>query len=422
LLNKAVFYMIAAVAAVTLASCSEKLDSGNACPLLCPEAATHLRDTTIDAVVADTTVSGLPPIGNENFLLLASRGDTLDTRVIIRYDTLSPNFTAGDGSDSAITRVDSAFLKAVLLVPDSLHRPKAPVTITLYDVNTDATDTVAAVLAPLFSPGRVLGFKVFPAESLYDTLRIPISNDTVLDRISKGTPLRVGLRLTSTAAAQLRLQSTQIGSGVTLNFRVSPDTAVARVTVTPISHTPTEFFVRNALADYTIVVKGATEGSPDVLSVGGLPSRRTLLRFQIPSAIVDSSTIVRATILLTQRPNRTAVDGGDTVSVLPAAILAGAAITDPVGQLTFLSNPGALGLLGTRIVPSDSGVRSIEIVNLARTWRGLDSTMNPQAVALRGSDEGSLPAQVDFFSTRAPASVRPRLRITYVPLTAFGAP
>ena len=43
-----------------VAACSENIDAGKSCPLLCPEQAITLADTTIDAVVSDTTVLGLP--------------------------------------------------------------------------------------------------------------------------------------------------------------------------------------------------------------------------------------------------------------------------------------------------------------------------------------------------------------------------
>jgi hypothetical protein len=36
--------------------------------------------------------------------------------------------------------------------------------------------------------------------------------------------------------------------------------------------------------------------------------------------------------------------------------------------------------------------------------------------------EGQRPAQIDFFSSRAPAALRPRLRITFVPAINYGLP
>lgn len=82
MLKRVTLLGVAAFAAMAIAACSDKLEAGLSCPLLCPEQTVTLLDTTIDAVVVDTTITGLPPIGTENFLMLSSHGDTLDTRAI----------------------------------------------------------------------------------------------------------------------------------------------------------------------------------------------------------------------------------------------------------------------------------------------------------------------------------------------------
>src|SRR5512146_684444 len=115
-------------------ACSEQLDAGNAClsdPTVCPQGDIALRDTILDAVTADTTVIGLPPIGVEDYMLLANHGDTLDTRVIVRYDTLGKTFLSKAG-DSTIALVDSAYVKLLIQLPDSLHKRTGPFTVSVY--------------------------------------------------------------------------------------------------------------------------------------------------------------------------------------------------------------------------------------------------------------------------------------------------
>lgn len=405
----------------SIAACSEKLEAGKSCPLLCPEQAITLRDTIIDAAVSDTTVGGLPPIGAEGYLMLASHGDTVETRAIVRYDTL-PQTYSKSGVDSTIVNIDSAYLVTPIVKPDSLKRPKVPLTIEAYDIDTTATDTVAAVLAPLFRPDRLIGSKTFAPESLLDTLRIPISTDSVLDRVKNGTRLRVGLRIVSTQGVDLRVGSTSLGRGVSLRIKASKDTAATAVTVAPVSRTPKDQpFLSGPLADFTIVVNGTTSTPATLLGVGGVPSRRSYIRFNVPSHIVDSTTVVRASLLLTQAPNRR-LDLHDSVYVYPLAVLASPAITDIASLLQFVGPPGQFNLDSLRLAPADSGVVSFEIVGLVRTWRGQPTTVSPRSVALRSAAEGQLPGEIDFFSTKAPPSVRPRLRITYVPQISYGLP
>ena len=413
--------LMAGVAVVFLAACTEKLEAGRSCPLLCPQQAVVLSDTTIDAIVTDTTILGLPPIGSETFLMLASHGDTLETRAIVRFDTLLKSYTKS-GVDSAVVNIDTAQLVVPIAKPDSTHRPRGPVTIEAYNVDTTGTDTVSAVLAPLFRPSRLLGSKSFAPESLLDTLRIPISRDTVLDRMKNGTRLRVGFRLVSARGYDIRIGTTQGSKPVTLRVVASKDTAARPLVISPSSRTPVDKpFLSGPLADFTIVLRGLSANPPTLLAVGGVPSRRAFLHFSVPSRILDSTTIVRASLLLTQSPNRR-LNQGDSVYVFPLAVLAAPVVTDIGSALQFLGSTGQFGLDSLRLAPSDSGLRSFEIVGLVRTWRNQSTNVSPRSVALRSGAEGQLPAEFDFFSTKGPAAVRPRLRITYVPQTSYGLP
>jgi hypothetical protein len=413
---------------VVVASCTEKLEAGKSCPLLCPEGALELRDTVIDAVTFDTTAGGLPSIGNEGFLLLSTHGDSLETRVIVRYDTLTQTYHIGS-TDSTITHVDSAYLRAPI-ARDTTRLPAAPVTIEVYDVSpavTDtvrtAVDTVTSSLLPLFRADRRIGSRTFAPESLTDTLQLPISNSVVLSRVTTGRPLRVGLRLVSSKPADISLISTQTGAGTSLVFRASLDTAATAVTVAPLSHSPSDKpFLAGALSDYVIVAKGSLPTPVTLLSVGGVPPRRSFLRFNIPASIVDSSTIVRATLQLTQRPTPNGVNRTDTVVVFPVALASGPTVTDIFTLLQFLSPPLSFGLGSSSSVPRDSGLKAIEVVSLVRSWRGVSADVNPRAIALRSGSEWLRPGELTFFSTDAAPALRPRLRITYVPPTAYGLP
>jgi hypothetical protein len=424
LYKKGLMLVTALTAVLSIAACSDKLEGGKSCPLLCPEQSITLIDTLVDAVVQDTSVLGLPSIGNEQYLLVASHGDTLETRAMVRFDTLPTTFTSANAVDSVITRLDTAQLIAPIIRPDSAHRPTGPITIEAYDVDTTATDTVSAILAPLFRPGRLIGSKTFAPESLLDTLRIPISTDTVLDRINKGTHLRIGLRLIAPQSRgyDIRIASTNISQGPSLHLRTSSDTGAQPVSVVGASNTPLDqTFLSGPLIDFTLVLKGGTGLTPSLLSVGGVPSRRTFFRFDVPSHIIDSSTVVRASLLLTQSPNRR-LDAHESVFIYPLAILAQPSVSDIRSALQFLGANGQFGLDSVLIAPGDSAVRSFEIVGLVRTWRLQPASVSPRTIALRSGNEGAAPGQIDFFSTRSAPALRPRLRITYVPATSFGLP
>ena len=413
---------------VGLSACGEKLEAGASCPLLCPATRdVDLKDTTVDAIAVDTSVAGFPVIGEEAPLLLAARGDTLDTRVIFRFDSIGKTFPHPSApADSFVTHVDSATVRVILDTSTAVGvpaLPTQPVTIELYDVDSPA-DTVAADLLPLFTPSRLLGSKTFAPESLAkDTLFLPVAPAAVLQRIIKGARLRIGLRLVAPTSTQLRiLSSASAAAGAVLRFKPAADTAVS---VLLRSMTPTDSTLstlRSDLADYVITAKGLTPPPPNTISVGGYPARRTFLRFNLPSHIVDSSTVVRATLTLTQYPMRASPSALDSLGVYPFAVTAGTVVTDISRLLRLVTVNTVNAADSLRVVPADSGRRQLELVNLVRVWRNTKPEQTQRALVLAIGRESVNPAIAAFFSSEAPTDLRPRLQLTYVPKVTLGLP
>jgi hypothetical protein len=154
--------------------------------------------------------------------------------------------------------------------------------------------------------------------------------------------------------------------------------------------------------------------------VGGFPARRAYLRFAVPARFIDSVDVVRASLVLTQRP-APGVDPLDSVVVRPLAVVATDAVTDLV-RASELST-SAVGLDTVRFGPGGSGVRELAVVNLVRAWRtGALPASTQRALVLRSSGEGVQAGEVRFYSIEAAAGLRPRLRLSYVPRSSFGLP
>ena len=73
-------------------------------------------------------------------------------------------------------------------------------------------DLIMARLIP--APNRLIGGKTFAPESLSDTLRIPISTDSVLAAVKGGKHLRVGFKLVSSRSADIRIATALAGTPV----------------------------------------------------------------------------------------------------------------------------------------------------------------------------------------------------------------
>lgn len=402
-------------------ACTEELTGSLGCPDLCANQSATLRDTTLTGTVTqDSTLTGYPLFGATRDFTMLAQGDTADVRLVMRFDTLPNTFRHPNASvDSAVTRVDSA--RIVFVVDTSIGRPKAPVTIEAFDVDTTADDSLYAALLPLFRADRLIGSRTFQVSEIRDTLPLPIDSSVVLAKATAGTRLRVGLRISSTQPARLRVAGSFYVPRLT--YRVSPDTLVKKDTVEIQSKTPAGQSIATIYAMYPIVVSGALPiPAPTVLAVGGVAGARSYLRFDVPAILVDSVQVIRASLLLNQVASRVVASSADTIAMLVNPVLAGSQITDVSTILQLAGSGTTFGVDSVRLVPKDAGPRSIELVNLFRAWRSVGSANTIRAIVLRAKAEGSSPAELDFVSNDGPLALRPRLRLTYVPRRGFGLP
>jgi hypothetical protein len=408
---------------LALAACSENLTGSLGCPELCQDQSALLRDTTLTGVlVVDTVVSGFPLQSAARDFTLLSQGVDGDLRVVFRFDTLggatfrNPTATV----DSAVTKIISPLLH--FAVDTSYGRLSAPITIDAYDVDTTAADTLTQALVPLFRPDRLIGSATFASIAITDSLQMPIDSTFVLSKVQAGARLRVGLRIRGTSPDRLRINGT--GYTPRLTYRVTTDTVIPTDSIFVTSRTPaSDATLASLFSAYPLVVSGALP-SPggNVLAVGGIAGARTFLRFNVPSILIDSVQVVRASLLLQQLPSRVPARNADTIAMLANPVLAGAQVTD-LNLLLQLTGTGSLvGIDSVRMVPKNAGLKSVELVNLFRVWRGIGEANSIRAIVLKAKQEGASPAELNFVSNEGPVDQRPRLQITYVPRRGFGLP
>ncbi len=419
--------LLAFPVALGLGACTEQLDTAGGCPALCPGQELEVLDTLIDpAVVLDTTLDNFPLLGLEPTLLLASRGDTLDLRPIIRFDSLARVYVPIGGSALVpVEHVDSASLtlllrKTKLALPDTFH-------VDVYDVtDTLQVDTLPQALLPLFTPTRRIGTVAVPRFTA-DTATVKVMLDTAWLRgvVEGGAFFRVGLQARST------LGSVQVGvatsddaaTGARLRYRVDPDTAVSAVNVIPLSFTPrAPKDLGPILNDYLLVADAPQPRLPGRFVVGGLPAKRTYLRFELPRRLLDSTAVIRAQLELTQDPLRD-LDLADTIRVRAQLVIAGRTVTDISRAARLLAPAGLFEGDQLILTPGDSGVRRLELNALLRAWRRVEGrTEIPNAIVLTSESEATSPLAARFFGLAGPTALRPRIRVSYVPSIRYGQP
>ena len=407
-------------AAVTAAACTESLDGGAACPSLCPSKAESFRDTIVDAVVLDSSLGGFPSLGLSPLILIANRPDTVVTSAIIRFDALPTVYSPNRGTAvDSIRAVDSVYLRFPL---DSTgRRGTTPVTLEVYDVDTTASDSVSAVVRSLFRPDRRIGSLLLTPSAIGDSIRIPFSKTVLAAKIAAKGRLRLGVRIRG-GSGQLRAVAFVAGAGApTVVFDPSTDTTFAPQQISPSTIVPNSTSdVELAYSVYTISDLASPPPGANTLVVGGFPAYRTYLRFNVPSRITDSSTIVRAEVLLTQRAS-TFGNASDSVGLFALVPTTTDLVTDLRRILDLAAAGSTAGIDSTPLLPSSAGVRAVNVLPLARAWRTLPANV-PRAIAFRIRLEGSQPSELRFYSSKAPAALRPRLRITFLPRSEFALP
>ncbi|HEX6966626.1 MAG TPA: hypothetical protein VF166_12570 [Gemmatimonadaceae bacterium] len=430
-------YALALIAAITVlvAGCQEKLSGGAACPSLCPEQNLTYQDTVIEgAIDTDVTVTGFPALGSSPSLLLAnvvSGADTLHTVGVVRFDSLRTTFTpSSGGAEVSADSVDTAAV-TVNLAPfaagqDTIFVHTDSVTIRVYDVDTTADIFDTRAIAATVRPDRLIpgASRTVARDSITGALRIPLPSDLVKSKVAAGGPLLLGFEAVTgdNSPVQVRLVSSEGGNTPSLSYEAHHGTDSALVSVGANVQAGTGVDL-STLADYTVVVKGTAPPDSTMLAVGGIPGSRTYLRFNLPSSIVDSTTVVRASLQLTQRASPSFL-GPDTATIVPLVVRATKDVTDPAKAALLAAPQGFINVPQLTVLPQDSGQRNIEIVQLVRLWRSELIGDNQRSLVLELGNEGFDPRQVLFYSSNAavPDSLRPRLRLSYIPRASFGLP
>ncbi|MBC8086460.1 MAG: hypothetical protein H7Z40_04285 [Phycisphaerae bacterium] len=401
-----------------LAACTEDYKGGAACPELCPTQPTAFRDTTIDVVELDTTIAGFPTLGLAQSLLLASRKDTVESSIVLRFDVLPTAFTPNNGAVDTvtITKIDSVFLRVV--IDSTGARGLTQVELQAYDVDTTELSPSSATIRSLFRPDRLIGSVPITTVAARDTVRIPLLKAVLEKKIADRARVRIGILLVGASSSQVRVlafSANGIASPL-LAFDPTTDTTYSPVAIAPnttAGGTTAEELLAAAVA--SVAIKGTPDAGAQILSVGGFPSRRTYLRFNIPALILDSSSVVRAELLLTQ-VRSAGVDLNDTISVVPLIGATTSQLTD-IRRSMDLAVEGLFAfprVLALRVIPADSGVRRLNVLGALNNWSSLPAG-TPKSLILRTANEGSEPGEFRFYSIEAPLSVRPRLRITFLP-------
>jgi hypothetical protein len=395
------------ILAAAITGCQERLTAPGGCPELCPGGESRVFDTVLNALPGmDTSYVGYIARASTGALLVSNGLPASEDRAVYRFNARSAR------SDSILLRdtlraytVDSALLSLNLIARDTLVNG-----LKLYLYRIDRSVDLGTTFESIDQ-------QLVPA-ALIDSIAVPDSvNSGVVQTMLRGADvgkvalpqedmgvLAIGVAMAAEQPSGVRIGSSAAGKGAMFISYVTldvPDTGSLKRR----SLTPSPAF--NAFVTESPLV-------PDdaFLTVGGEPSARALIRFDLPEVIEDSATIVRATLELIPRSAMLGLPS-DPPLLQAKALLADLGAKSPVTtDIRFITSD-------TLAVGSADTVR-LDVTPIVQVWQA--ASERPEAIFLSLLPEGGSFTRPVFGSTRSGTVGPPRLRITYLKPFPFESP
>ena len=390
------------------AACQERLTAPVDCPALCPGGSSTVYDTVLTPRPgADSSFAGYVEGGSGLALLVSNGLAASESRAVYRFAPRSDSTPLPVLDTTRAYVVDSVLLSINLTARDTLQDG---LKVVLYRIDTtvQAGVTFDQVQAQLVEANLIDSVPV--ADTLNTgAVQLVLRGADVLKTglpADAGGTLAIGVAVAAPAPTGIRIGATAGGTGATFTSYVTaqgvPDTATNRRQT--ITRTP---------AFNTFVSQAAPVLDPDLLAVGGEPSSRALVRFDLPARLEDSASIVRATLEL--EPSRPILGLPTDPSLLVAkAVLADLGAKSPVTEeSTFWATD--------TITPGTAATVQLDVTDIVRLWQS-QSEERPAALFLSMLPEAATFMRAEFGSTRSPAVAGPRLRITYMLVFPFENP
>lgn len=392
---------LALAALAGLTACQEKLAAPADCPDLCP-GNFDVRDTVITpALGSDSSYEGYVQAGQGTSLRVSWQFPVSEDRAVIRFIARPDSFAITDSLYPYT--VDSVQLAFSLLSRDTtvhglklfLYRMPATVDSTVSFIDLDTAFTAQNLVDSFLVDDTLRSerFERYYTGAALARLAIPPADSGILAlgvqiRADNGTGVRIGGSAAGIDAPTF-ISAVQVDRG---------DTVLAR-TITRSSN-----FSR-------YVSQAPPLFDPDLLTLGGAPSSRTLIRFPWPDYLRDSAQLIRATLELV--PTAPVVGlNMDTAFIQARPLLA------DLGNKSPASTDG-LFITSVALATGSADTVRLELRRAASLWQGEDPL--PSALLLQLIPEGSSFSRVTFGSSRT-AGFTPRLRVTYARKFPFEAP
>jgi hypothetical protein len=392
---------IAIALAVGGAACQERLTQPGECPALCPGGVPEVVQEILEAAPElDSTFTGYAERGAGAALLVSAGVPTAaDTNIPVVVFTPRAATTTLRDTTWEYT-IDSIRLGVGMIARDTAMRN---VRFELYRLpaTLDTTALDYAGVRALLTPAALVATIPVADTATRGAQTIVLRDAATLAPLALGPDdggrLRLGIGIVADGPTGARLGSRGSVLPATFETFIRPN---APNTVNQELDAPVEFD--------TYVSSVNPVPGPDLLTVGGTPASRSLIRFTLPARLRDSASIIRATLELSPvEPVRGLPNDPGNLEVR--------VLTADLGAKSP-TNPNVLS--GKALAAGTAGTVEVEIGSLVRLWQGAFAL--PSALMLQVSPEAATFSEATFGSTRSGSVAR--IRLEYLRAFPFQTP
>jgi len=392
---------IAIALAVGGAACQERLTQPGECPALCPGGVPEVVQEILEAAPGlDSTFTGYAERGAGAALLVSGGVPTAaDTNIPVVVFTPRAATTTLRDTTWEYT-IDSIRLGVGMIARDTAMRN---VRFELYRLpaTLDTTALDYAGVRALLTPAALVATIPVADTATRGAQTIVLRDAATLAPMALGPDdggrLRLGISVAGDGPTGARLGSRVSVLPATFETFIRP---IAPNTVNQELDVPVEFD--------TYVSSVNPVPGPDLLTVGGTPASRSLIRFTLPARLRDSASIIRATLELSPvEPVRGLPNDPGNLEVR--------VLTADLGAKSP-TNPNVLS--GKALAAGTGGTVEVEIGSLVRLWQGAFAL--PSALMLQVSPEAATFSEATFGSTRSGSVAR--IRLEYLRAFPFQTP
>ncbi|MGH8940710.1 MAG: hypothetical protein ACRDV2_15385, partial [Actinomycetes bacterium] len=275
-----------------ISACQERLTAPAECPELCPGGNVNAFDTVLTTLPgSDSSVAGYVSRGTGVSVLVSNGFPDKDARALYRFAARDDSVEVRDTLRGYT--VDSVLIALTLLGRDTLVDGLKVYLFRLPSTLTVDSNTTFAAVEPELNLANIVDSILVPdtlnSGSIQTTLRGADLAKVDLP-VGTGGVLSIGVAIAAPTPTGVRLGSLAGGTGASYTSHVTldiPDTGSVRQPA-----------LGRGTAFNTFVTSTSLEPDTTLITLGGEPSARALLRFDLPPRLEDSATVVRATLEL----------------------------------------------------------------------------------------------------------------------------